>query len=379
MKRALVITTLIGALAFTACQQGGSSKDSVNLFPEAKGTTVIAEFDGIKITDEYLKAYIDQLNPYLKSRYNTPEKKEELVMKIIDGEILARQALKDGAISDAGLLTKIKSTIARYYAGEKLKAKIEEKIKLTDEDMKKYFEENKKNYVQSEKVKASHILIKAEKPEDKAKAMATAKKILAEVKAKANNPESFTELAKKYSEDEASKTRGGDVGYFERTEEGGKMVKEFTDASFALKNVGDVSDIVESSFGYHIIKLTGKREKIEKSFEDVKARIESTLKSEKRKSAYEGVVADIKKGMNFKFNKESLAKIDLSTPEDANKAPGAEGGMPGMPGNPGMPGMQGAPNAPKIDPAMLQEQLKKLQLNKANGAPQPGEAPAEKK
>ena len=319
MKKVTVIIMLSLGLALTGCK--GSTADSIDLFPSSGGE-VIAEFDGVKITDQYLKAYVDQLNPYLKARYNTPEKKEELVGKILEGEILAREAIKKGALKDPVLLTKIKSTISRHYQSVTLQKEIEEGITIPEEEMKKYFEEHKKEYIQPEKVKASHILVKFDKNKkgDREAKLAQAKKILGEVKKKANDPNSFNQLAEKYSEDEGSKRRGGDVGFFERTEEGGRMAKEFSDAAFALKNIGDISDIVESPFGFHIIKLTARREKVEKTFEEVKPRIEATLKAEKRKSVNDELLEKIKKGLNFRFNKEALAKLDFGVPESVEKS-----------------------------------------------------------
>ena len=131
---------------------------------------------------------------------------------------------------------------------------------------------------------------------------------------------SFAKLAEKYSEDEGSKKRGGDLGYFQRTEEGGTMVKEFSDGAFALQNVGDISKPVESEFGFHIIKLTGKKEKVEKTFEDVKLNIENTLKTEKRKTAYENMIESYKKELGYKFDKDAAVAIEISTSEAAKDA-----------------------------------------------------------
>lgn len=319
MKRLMFVFVTLLVVALIGCS--GSSRSSIDLFPTSGGA-VIAEFDGVKITDQYLKAYLDQLNPYMKARYNTPEKKEEFVGKIIEGEILAREAIRKGVMSDPILLTKIKSTIARHYQSVTLQKEIEANIKVNDEDLKKYYEEHQKEFVQPEKVKASHILVKFDKSKagDREAKLVQAKKILSEVKAKAKDPKSFNDLAGKYSEDEGSKRRGGDVGFFERTEEGGRMAKEFSDAAFALKNIGDLSDVVESPFGFHIIQLTARREKVEKPFDEVKARIESTLKAEKRKGVYEESIEKIKKDLGFKFNKEALEKLDMGVPDKVEQA-----------------------------------------------------------
>jgi len=357
MKKSILAAVLAAAVVF-GCQvqqkSGSGETSGLELFQTDKGGKVIAEFDGIKITDNYLKTYIDQLNPYIKARYNTPEKKEELITRILEGEVLARAAIKKGAVNDPVLLTKIKSTIARYYTGKALKTEIEEKIKVSDAEMKKYFEENKKKYNQPEKVKASHILVKVAEKAPKAdwtKAEAKAKKILKEVKAKAKDPKAFSNFVKKYSDDTGSKRRGGDVGYFARTEEGGSMVKEFSDAAFSLKKVGDISALVKSNFGYHIIKLSGRRDKVEKAFIDVRARIESTMKAEKRKDAYKNSIEDIKKSMNYKFYKDQIAAIDMKVPESA------KGGSKGPGKKPGRGAM------PKLDKKALQETIKHMKKN----------------
>lgn len=308
---ALVIAVLIAAVSCNC----GNSNSKVDLFPQDDGK-VIAEFDGIKITDKYLKTYIDELNPYLKSRYNTPEKKEELITKIIEGELIARKAVNEGSLKDPSVLSKVKSTVARFYSGTKMKTDIENSLTIPEDEMKKYYEGNKASFNQPEKVKATHILVKIDEKRTKAEAKKIADKVLKEAKAGMKDPKNFSELVKKYSDDEGSKRRGGDLGFFERTEEGGKMVKAFSDASFALKEIGDMSELVETEFGYHIIKLTARREKVEKTFDDVKKSIEQTLKTEKRKTGFETAIETIKKEMNFKLNKEAIASIDLGIPAD---------------------------------------------------------------
>ncbi|HSW60767.1 MAG TPA: peptidylprolyl isomerase [bacterium] len=316
MKKMMVVLIAV-LVAFVSCQPAG--KSSTNLFPQDDGK-VIAEFDGIKITDKYLKTYIDEMNPYLKSRYNSPEKKEELVTKIIEGEIIARKAINEGALNDPSLLSKVKSTIARHYSGTKMKEDVEKMLEVSEDDMKKHFEENKASFNQPEKIKASHILVKVDEKRTKDEAKKIADKVLKEAKAGMKDPKSFTELVKKYSDDEGSKRRGGDLGYFEKTEEGGKMVKPFSDAAFTLKEIGDMSELVETEFGFHIIKLTGKKEKVEKSFEDVKKNIENTLKTEKRKTSFEDMIAKIKSDMGYKFNKEAAAALDLEVPVDIQQS-----------------------------------------------------------
>lgn len=316
MKKLLVVVLVALLAAFSGCC---NDSGKVVLYPNEGGKT-IAEFGGVKLSEKYMKAYADNLNDYLKARYNTPERKEELMTKITEGELVAMKAIKDGALNDPILLSQVKNTIARYYSGTKMKVQIEESLKISEDEMKKYYEENKSSFNTPEKVKASHILIKITDSRDKEAAKKLAEKVAEEAEKSAKDMGSFAKLAEKYSEDEGSKKRGGDLGYFERTEEGGKMVQEFSDGAFALQNVGDISKPVESQFGFHVIKLTGKKDKIEKTFEDVKANIENTLKTEKRKTAYNDMIENYKKELGFKFDKEAALAIEISVSENAKNA-----------------------------------------------------------
>lgn len=142
-------------------------------------------------------------------------------------------------------------------------------LAVSDAEVKAWFDGHKDRYVQPEERRASHILIASEKL-GKDKARARAEEILAEVR---KNPAAFAELAKKNSDDPGSAAKGGDLGFFGR----GMMVKPFEDATFGLKD-GEISGVVESDFGFHIIKLTGVHAAKEKPLAEVKGEIEDELK-----------------------------------------------------------------------------------------------------
>lgn len=316
MKKLSVFVLFVLIAAFSGCCNDGGK---ISLYPNDSGKT-IAEFGGVKLSEKYMKTYVDNLNDYLKARYNTPERKEELMSKVVEGELVAMKAIKDGALDDPILLSQVKNTIARYYSGTKMKLQIEESLKISEDEMKKYYEEKKDTFNTPAKVKASHILIKVTESRDKEAARKLAEKVAAEAEKSAKETGSFAKLVEKYSEDEGSKKRGGDLGYFQRTEEGGNMVQEFSDGAFALQNVGDISKPVESQFGFHVIKLTGKKDKVEKTFEDVKISIENTLKTEKRKTAYEDMIEQYKKELGLKFDKDAAMAIEISVSESAKSA-----------------------------------------------------------
>lgn len=167
---------------------------------------------------------------------------------------------------------------SRFLVPERAKAEyvvlsldvLQAQTTVDENEVKAWYESHKDRYAQPEERRASHILIAINADTDKAKAKAKAEEVLAEVR---KAPGKFAELAKQYSQDPGSAAKGGDLGFFGR----GMMVKTFEDVVFKQKE-GDISDLVESEFGYHIIKVTGiKPEKI-RPLNDVRPEVEGELK-----------------------------------------------------------------------------------------------------
>ena len=158
---------------------------------------------------------------------------------------------------------------------------VKKSITLNEADLKTYYDQNQARLSGAQERRASHILINAAKDApaaDREKAKTRATELLAVLRAA---PDSFADVAKKNSQDTGSAPAGGDLDFFGR----GAMVKPFEDAAFALKK-GDISDVVESDFGYHIIRLTDIKEPKQKSFDELRASIESDLKTQQAKTKY---------------------------------------------------------------------------------------------
>lgn len=154
-------------------------------------------------------------------------------------------------------------------------------VSFTEEDLRKYYDENASRYGVPEERRASHILIKAERSapaEERANAKAKAESLLAEVR---KNPAAFADLAKKNSQDEGSAVNGGDLDFFGR----GAMVKEFDAAVYAMKQ-GEISNLVETDFGFHIIQLTGTRGGEKKPFEAVRGEVEAEVRKQLAQRRY---------------------------------------------------------------------------------------------
>ena len=158
---------------------------------------------------------------------------------------------------------------------------LRQSITLNEQDLKSYYEQNLQRLSSKEERRASHILITASKdsPEaEKKTARAKAEELLKLVKAK---PASFADVARKNSQDPGSAVKGGDLDFFGR----GAMVKAFEDAAFSMKT-SDISDLVESEFGYHIIQLTDIKAAKAQSFESMRPSLEADLRKQQAQRKY---------------------------------------------------------------------------------------------
>jgi peptidyl-prolyl cis-trans isomerase D len=210
------------------------------------------------------------------------------------------------AVTDAEISTHFESNKEQYRIPEKRKVKyamidlegIRQRTAISPQDIQKYYEDNRQQYSSPEQVQASHILLKTEGKDDAA-VKKQAEDLLAQVKGGAD----FAALAKKSSEDEVSAAKGGDLGFFDR----GAMVKEFDDVAFALPP-GQISDLVKSQFGYHIIKGGEKKPATESSVDQVRTQIEDTLKSERAQQEAERIVSELAGKLPKPEDLETVAK-----------------------------------------------------------------------
>jgi len=230
----------------------GYGADTLDLLITNKLVELEAEKAGIKIKDEEIQKEIDVM-----------------VESYGDEKSLKEQLEASGSSMDA-----LKKDIVVYLQTKKL---VEPRITVTEDEISTYFEDNKDTFAQAEQVEASHILVEDEK---------TAKKVAKELAAGGD----FAKLAAEYSTDTETADNGGSLGYFGK----GDMVEEFEDVAFDL-DINKVSDPVKTEYGYHIIKVTGKKEAKKANLEDSKDVIKETLLSERLQEEYPIWLAEVKK------------------------------------------------------------------------------------
>jgi peptidyl-prolyl cis-trans isomerase C len=223
------------------------------------------------------KKAVDEKYAEIKKRFKTEQEFKDAIAKMDVTEAEIRSQLKKGLAID-----------------ELLKTKVVKDIQVTEEEAKKYYDEHTDQFKQAEQVKASHILIQVA-PDASDEKKTEAKKKITVVQEKLKKGEDFAVVAKESSEG-PSKSRGGDLGFFQR----GKMDKSFEEAAFALEP-GKVSDVVETRFGYHIIKVDEKKPEATLAFSDEKDKIEQFLKQQKTREKIESYLEGLRK--NAKIDK----------------------------------------------------------------------------
>jgi peptidyl-prolyl cis-trans isomerase C len=223
------------------------------------------------------KKAVDEKYDEIKKRFKTEQEFKDAIAKMDVTEAEIRSQLKKGLAID-----------------ELLKTKVVKDIQVTDEEAKKYYDEHTDQFKQAEQVKASHILIQVA-PDASDEKKTEAKKKITVVQEKLKKGEDFAVVAKESSEG-PSKSRGGDLGFFQR----GQMDKSFEEAAFALEP-GKVSEVVETRFGYHIIKVDEKKPEATLAFSDEKDKIEQFLKQQKTREKIENYLEGLRK--NAKIDK----------------------------------------------------------------------------
>lgn len=195
----------------------------------------------------------------------------ETLKKRFPSEDEFKTALNKMNLSEANIRSQIKRglTIEQFVTGQ-----FAEKVTVSDKELRAYYDSHPDSFKQPEQVRASHILIKVDPQADESQ-RAEARKKIAEIQQKLQKGEDFATLAKESSQGPSS-AKGGDLGYFRR----GQMVKPFEEAAFALKP-GEVSDLVETRFGYHLIKVIDKKPETTIPYEDIKEKVGQYLKNKK--------------------------------------------------------------------------------------------------
>lgn len=227
----------------------------------------------------------------IKASTLNPPTKEQFLEDLIRFEVGVQEAQKRGLEKDPIVQDRMNQELYKALLEKELSGKIDQ-VKITDKEMQEYYKKNPE-------IRTSHILTGIKPgatPEQRAEARERANKIFAEVKA---SKRPFEELAKIYSDETLTKQAGGDVGWQTRV----TLVPAYYEAALATK-IGDIRGVVETPFGFHIIKVTGIR-----SFENAdKRQIRAAVFDEKRRVIFNAFFDGLKKKYTIKTNAGLLGK-----------------------------------------------------------------------
>lgn len=206
-----------------------------------------------------------------------------------------QQALKSDQLTEADLKDLIGRQISvRHF----VETEIAPKVSVSEEAIAAFYKENEDKFATAEQVRCSHILIRSA-PDAAPEEREAARKKAGEIQVRCAAGEDFAALAAEFSEDPGSKDAGGDLGFFPREQ----MVAPFSEAAFALQP-GQVSPVVETRFGYHVIKLAERKEASKQSLDDVREQIQGFLASRALDQAVQSRLDELK----------AKAQIDVVAP-----------------------------------------------------------------
>ena len=288
MRKLEAVAALFVVLAFLSGCRGRSGSN------EAKGRT-----EGVVVcvgSDTLRKNELEDLLPHNTKLPPTLEEKREFVTRWVDTDVLYNEALKNGMQNDPRVKERIKELEKEFLADHFLSLALRERIRVSEDEIENYFKEHEREYMYEYRV--SHVLVNTLEEAEKVK------KLL--------KKRSFAWVANRYSIDPVAR-RGGDLGYLTK----GNMIPEFEKVVFKMKP-GQISDVVKSDFGYHIIKLVGMRKALAKvSLEDVRGQILNMLLVEKRKRTYEQLMDSLRTVYGVKYYDMSLMPDSSEIAPDA--------------------------------------------------------------
>lgn len=217
--------------------------------------------------------------------------KREFLESFITEKLLLQEAERRALQHAEDVRELLGAARRKILVAKLIEEEVESKVRLTPEDAQKYYEDHKDEFTTPFRIRASHILLRSKEEANL-------------VSARLRLGEDFGEVAKEVSLDPTAQ-KGGDLGYFEK----GHLIPEIEEAAFALDE-GEISEIIETSFGFHLIKVTAVIEPRPKDFASVKGEIEDQLRVEEKSRLFSELTDRLKERADISVNEELLSELD---------------------------------------------------------------------
>jgi len=287
--------------ARTEAAGSAASEEAAN-----KSGRVIAKFAGDTFTEGEFRAEMSKLSRRARGALSDAERRRQFVDNYVLSRLIYKKGVESDYDSDPKVLKQLEDLKRRLVIQRVMQE--HQTAPVDDAEVKAYYDAHTAEF-KTDRVKASHILVIDE---------AVADDLLAKLR---EDPGQFESFAKEHSIDKANAEKGGDLGFFGR----GRMVSEFEEAAFALAKDGDISEVIHTRFGYHIIKRTGREEGKIRPFDEVKNQIRIRLINDKRKQKTEEFLEKLKTESGYEVDMEVLGAVsldDLPEPQESEGLPG---------------------------------------------------------
>jgi peptidyl-prolyl cis-trans isomerase C len=307
MKPRMFAFAALASVTFVACNGGSGTtpqaKSTPGTAPAADAGAVVARYAGKVLTTGETQEAMKRLPGPSRVYLSSPDRKRQFVDNLIVNDLMFEQGRKLGLADDPDITRQVDDFRERLVV-QRVMRDLRKRPEVSDDEAKQKYDANP-NLYSTTQIRASHILVKDE---------ATAKAIREQL---VKNPDSFADVAKEKSTDLGSGRRGGELGLFGP----GRMVPEFEVVAFALKP-GEISEVVKTQYGWHVIKVTDRKEGTVRPFEQVKAQIKSQLANQRLQAQLDQYMNDLRAAADIQIDDKVL---------DALQPPPTE---PGEAGNP---------------------------------------------
>jgi peptidyl-prolyl cis-trans isomerase C len=272
---------------------------------EAQANEVLAKVGDRTITVGEFAERLASQSPYLQARFQSPERRKELLDNLVRFELLVYEAKRRGYADQPEIARARRNAMVQQMIKKEVDEPLEA-LEITDEEVKAVYDGNPTEFDRPAQVRASHIFVK-----DRARA----EEVLA--KAKKTDLAGFRQMARQESEDPKTKDNGGDLQFFAKDAEG-QPPAAVRDAAFSLDKVGAVyPELVAEGDGYHIIMLTGKRAAVKRTYEQAKRAIRHKLVRQKKDAAMEALTERLRNEIEIEVDYDALKEVKVEIPTSA--------------------------------------------------------------
>jgi len=316
-----------------AADSGAAGGETVNGLTPAQASEVLFKVGDTNVTVGEFAARLAEQSPYLRARYNSPERRRDYLDNMIRFELMAAEAHR----MELDQTPEVSRTRKQVMIQQMMKQIAESQVQLsdiTDEDINQYYEAHQSEFHKAEQVRASHILIKSR---------VQAQRMLQQVLQHENDVNFFRGTAEQWNVDPVTRDRFGDLRFFSRPGERGEgepaIADAVAEAAFSIEQIGRIHPrLVQTEAGFHIIKLTGRRAALNRTLEEARRPIQNRLWRERREAGVQEFIDGLRGQAGVEENFGMLSDVQIDLPEGGS--PTTEMEVPAAP-DPNIPAPAG--------------------------------------